>query len=265
MSRSNGIGCEAISISDVAFNIKGTNKMSCVIGSCIYKITSPTGRIYIGQSKNIEKRLTYYSGLQCAEQRKIYASLVKYGWSNHNFEILETCHYSDIDEREKYLISHYNSASVFNLNILHGGKGSAGRVWTRELRDKLRVANTGRKQSPETIQKKRIANTGKKRSQETIDKMKATWKLKYELKELISPKIIIKKVKMERKKVIKEVVVKERKKRIKIVFSEERKEAIRKRMLINNHFKGKKHSEEAKDKMKAIKYKNKLLKINSQV
>lgn len=267
MSRSNKIEPKLLSISDIAFNIKGTNKMSCFIGSCIYKITSPTGKIYIGQSKNVEKRISYYSGMQCVEQRKIYASLVKYGWINHKFEVLETCSYSDINEREIYWISFYESFSENNLNILHGGKGSAGRVWTRELRDKLKTANVGKKHSTETIQKIILANTGKKRSQETIDRMKATWKLKRELKELTSPKIIIKKIEIRQKikKAIKEVVVKERKKRVKIVFSEERKEDIRKRMLINNHFKGKKHSEETKEKMKLAKAKSKLLKINQEV
>lgn len=244
MSRSNGIEIQIPHISEVAFNIKGTNKMSCFIGSCIYKITSPSGRIYIGQSKNIEKRLSYYSGLQCAEQRKIYASLVKYGWENHTFEIIETCSYSDIDEREKYWISHHNSSSDSNLNILHGGKGSAGRVWTRELRDKLRDANIGRKQSPETIQKRILANTGKKRTEETKRKMSEALKGKKR-----SP----------------EAIANYKKGRIGIKLSDSHKEVLRQIMLTNNPFKGKKHSEETKAKMREAKAKNKLLKNNSKV
>lgn len=244
MSRSNGIEIQMPHISEVAFNIRGTNKMSCFIGSCIYKITSPSGRIYIGQSKNIEKRLSYYSGLQCVEQRKIYASLVKYGWEKHTFEILETCSYSDIDEREKYWISYYNSSSDANLNILHGGKGSAGRVWNRELRDKLRDANIGRKQSPETIQKRILANTGKKRTEETKKKMSEASKGKKRSQESINKMIASKKG---------------------VKQSEELIEKTRQRMLTNNPFKGKKHSEETKAKMREAKAKNKLLKNNSKV
>lgn len=244
MSRSNGIEIQMPHISEVAFNIKGTNKMSCFIGSCIYKITSPSGRIYIGQSKNIEKRLSYYSGLQCVEQRKIYASLVKYVWEKHTFEILEICSYSDIDEREKYWISYYNSSSDANLNILHGGKGSAGRVWNRELRDKLRDANIGRKQSPETIQKRILANTGKKRTEETKKKMSEASKGKKRSQESINKMIASKKG---------------------VKQSEELIEKTRQRMLTNNPFKGKKHSEETKAKMREAKAKNKLLKNNSKV
>ena len=241
MSRSNGLELEFLSISDIAFNIKGTNKMSCFVGSCIYKITSPTNKIYIGQSKNIEKRISYYSGLQCAEQKKIYASLFKYGWHNHTFEILETCSYSDINEREIYWISFYNSFSENNLNILHGGKGSSGRVWTRELRDKLKIANIGKKHSSETVQKIILANTGKKRTLETCNKISKALKGKVTSPETIAK---IKKAKTGTK------------------LSDSHKELIKRRMLENNPFKGKKHSEETKEKMRLTKAKNKLLKIN---
>lgn len=239
MSRSNGVDVEILHISDIAFNIKGTNKMSCFIGSCIYKITSPTGKIYIGQSKNIEKRLSYYSGLQCVEQKKIYASLCKYGFHNHAFEIIETCSYSIIDDREKYWISYYNSSSENHLNILHGGKGSSGRAWTRELRNKLRDANLGKKQSSETIQKRALSNTGKKRTEETkkkISEARKGIKLSEESKQKISIS----------KKGIKQ--------------SKELIEKTRQRMLINNPFKGKKHSEETKAKMREAKAKSKELK-----
>jgi group I intron endonuclease len=244
MSRSNGIEIQTPHISEVAFNIKGTNKISCFIGSCIYKITSPSGRIYVGQSKNIEKRLSYYSGLQCVEQRKIYASLVKYGWENHTFEIIETCFYSDINEREKHWISFYNSSSEDNLNILHGGKGSSGRVWTRELRDKLRNANLGRKQSTETIQKRALANTGRKRTEETKKKMSEASMGKKRSPESIANSI---------------------KGRIGIKLSDSHKESIRQRMILNNPFKGKKHSEETKAKMREAKANSRLLKNKSNI
>ena len=54
----------------------------------IYKITNPKGRVYIGQSINIFKRFSYYKMLQCKGQKKVYSSLVKYGYENHKFEIV---------------------------------------------------------------------------------------------------------------------------------------------------------------------------------
>lgn len=242
MSRSNGVESENISLSDIFFNIPNTNKISGFVGKCIYKITSPSNRIYIGQSSNIEKRISYYSGLQCAEQQKIYASLKKYGWKNHKFEIIEICTSENIDDREKYWISYYKSSSDNHLNILNGGKGSSGRVWTRELRDKLRNANLGKKQSEETKQKKALANTGKKRSEETKKKISEANKGKKRSPEAIANSI---------------------KGRIGIKLSEEHKEKLRQRMTLNNPFKGKSHSEETKIKMKETKARNKELKNKS--
>jgi group I intron endonuclease len=57
----------------------------------IYKITSPSGKIYIGQSTNIENRFNSYRILDCKKQIKLYNSLKKYGWDNHIKEIVEEC------------------------------------------------------------------------------------------------------------------------------------------------------------------------------
>jgi len=56
----------------------------------IYKIINPFGKIYIGQSVNIEKRFKTYKALSknVIGQTKLYRSLKKYGAENHKFEIL---------------------------------------------------------------------------------------------------------------------------------------------------------------------------------
>ena len=41
----------------------------------IYKITSLTGKVYIGQSTNLEKRKDDYVKLRCNKQPKLYNSL----------------------------------------------------------------------------------------------------------------------------------------------------------------------------------------------
>jgi len=57
----------------------------------IYKITSPSGRVYIGQSVNIEKRFKKYVRLDCKEQTRLYRSFKKHGVENHMLEIIELC------------------------------------------------------------------------------------------------------------------------------------------------------------------------------
>lgn len=45
----------------------------------VYKIESPSGKIYIGKSKNILKRISYYKNLTCTSQTRLYYSLKKHG------------------------------------------------------------------------------------------------------------------------------------------------------------------------------------------
>lgn len=68
----------------------------------IYKIISPTNKIYIGQSLNIKKRFNSYKNLHCKSQIKLYHSLKKYGYINHVFEIIEECEFDNLNERERY-------------------------------------------------------------------------------------------------------------------------------------------------------------------
>ena len=62
----------------------------------IYKITSPTGRVYIGESKDILKRWASYEKLNCEVQPKLHRSLIKYGVDEHTFEILELCEFENL-------------------------------------------------------------------------------------------------------------------------------------------------------------------------
>ena len=75
----------------------------------IYRITNPKGKIYVGQSHDIEFRLKRYKVLNCKKQPKIYRSLLKYGAENHIFEIIEECEIEKLDERETYWKKEYNS------------------------------------------------------------------------------------------------------------------------------------------------------------
>src|ERR1700681_3759268 len=73
----------------------------------IYKITSPTGRIYIGQSCDI---LYYWNArykrktLFCKSQPKLYNSLLKHGWQAHKFDVVEPCIEEQLNEKEVYYI-----------------------------------------------------------------------------------------------------------------------------------------------------------------
>lgn len=63
----------------------------------IYKITSPLGKVYIGQSINIELRFRWYAIHKKIVQPLIQRSLKKYGIDNHKFEIIHELP-SDVDK-----------------------------------------------------------------------------------------------------------------------------------------------------------------------
>lgn len=73
----------------------------------IYKITSPSGNVYIGQSVDIDRRKNYYNGLHCKRQPKLYKSLKKYSFKKHYFDIIEECSIEQLDIKEIYWKLYY--------------------------------------------------------------------------------------------------------------------------------------------------------------
>lgn len=121
----------------------------------IYKITSPNGSIYIGQSINIYSRWSDYFNLDCDEQIRLYRSFKKHGVENHIFEIIHVLDLYDkeiLDLLEIYYIKHFDCFDTpHGLNLKEGG--SHGRA-SKETREKLSKSRIGKKQNPETVIKR---------------------------------------------------------------------------------------------------------------
>jgi group I intron endonuclease len=120
----------------------------------IYKITSPTGKIYIGQTTRLNDRIAKYKSCShIEEQRMLYNSIKKHSWENHIFEIITEAPYGKLLKLEIQYIKEHNSFHYDNpngMNLTRGGEGSLGR-----------------KDTPETIQKRINNIKGKKRSEQT--------------------------------------------------------------------------------------------------
>ena len=89
----------------------------------IYKITNKLdGKIYIGQSVDLERRINEH-------KQKRTMTIDEYinvlGVEHFDFEVIETCSIEELDSREQYFISKYNSKEKgYNLTI--GGSNSEG-------------------------------------------------------------------------------------------------------------------------------------------
>ncbi len=107
----------------------------------IYVIASPSNKIYIGQSWDIDRRLKYYKYLSCKNQVKLYNSLLKYGYDSHKISILHQFEGNTsqelLNEKEQYYINLYKSNGFTLLNIREGG--SCGKL-TKETREKISIS-----------------------------------------------------------------------------------------------------------------------------
>jgi group I intron endonuclease len=77
----------------------------------IYKITSPTGSIYIGKTISLKTRISNYKNCSGIErQRILYNSIKKYSWESHIFEIIEeTKDIKILSDLEIFYIKKFNS------------------------------------------------------------------------------------------------------------------------------------------------------------
>jgi group I intron endonuclease len=141
---------------------------------CVYKITNPEGKIYIGGTKNYKKRLSYYKSVSCRKQIYIYESIQKYGYDNHVFEIIEICNIENLKERESYWGVYFDVLSNGLNSVLPKSKFSENKVMVSDsTRSKMSESKKGEKNyfykcnhTEETKEKIRIAHTGKKHTEE---------------------------------------------------------------------------------------------------
>jgi predicted GIY-YIG superfamily endonuclease len=116
--------------------------------SCgVYKLIAPNSKIYIGQSKNIERRFIEHRYASFKGQAKLYNSIRKYGFENFKREILEICSEDQLNKREIYYIDLYKAATT-GLNSTTGGEGNFVRsVETCEKIRKIRLGKNYNKQN----------------------------------------------------------------------------------------------------------------------
>lgn len=222
----------------------------------IYKITSPSDKIYIGQSKNINRRLGEHRNNKHRSQPKLYKSIIKYGWEAHRFEIIHICLETELNYLERYYIKLYNTFnSKHGLNLTEGGDYTKMSEETKEkmkLTRQLNNAWIGRKHSEESKLKMSVsakgnsAHLGKPHSEEVKKKLSninKNRKISEETKAKIIKGLIGRKLTEETKKKISESH-KKNKRNVGRVTSKETKEKI---MIAN---KGRKRSPESCERIR---------------
>ena len=89
----------------------------------IYKITNNiNGKIYIGQSRHIKSRWSDHK--HCHKDTPLYNDMWEYGIENFSFDVLEECEIEELNEKEKYWVSFYDSHNN-GYNLTPGGGGAS--------------------------------------------------------------------------------------------------------------------------------------------
>lgn len=140
---------------------------------CIYTHTSPSGRVYVGQTNNVRRRWGY-NGEHYKNKKKdgtyiqpLFARAInKYGWENFKHKIiLEGISKSEADYAEKYLIRWYKIHNL-SYNTTDGGEGtcdihpklSPERIEAIRKRVRANPPMKGKHHTPEAIAKIIAAN-----------------------------------------------------------------------------------------------------------
>lgn len=87
--------------------------------SCgIYKITSPDGKVYVGQATNIERRFKYQHQKMenLKKHSRLYISVLEHGLENHTLSVLEECKKEELNDRERFWQDFYDVLSENGLN-----------------------------------------------------------------------------------------------------------------------------------------------------
>jgi group I intron endonuclease len=122
----------------------------------IYKLQSPSGKIYIGKTKNINKRLRKHERSSTKRISRLYSAIKKYDLKSFKVQIIEdNILEENINNREIYWISFYDSTNpLIGYNMTPGGDG--GNIWRflseerkKEVGKKISEKNTGQKRSLE--------------------------------------------------------------------------------------------------------------------
>lgn len=127
----------------------------------IYKITSPTNRVYIGQSKNIKRRWRDYELNLAKNQRLLNRSFLKYGIENHVFEVVCECLIEELNEKERYYQDLFSALGKKGLNLILTETTTKRRLVSKYFSETLKKRNKERIWSEES--RKKIAEHGKKR------------------------------------------------------------------------------------------------------
>lgn len=87
--------------------------------SGIYIITSPSNKVYIGQTIDINSRMKHYKHNDCKNQTRLFNSLKFYGFEKHNVEFIPAAQ-NQLNILEQITIKYFDACGTNGLNCTEG-------------------------------------------------------------------------------------------------------------------------------------------------
>lgn len=206
----------------------------------IYRIRNEiTGKVYIGQSVNVTKRLNAHkNSLRLGNHRNVHlqSSWKEYGEDSFSFEVIVICAVEELDDLERLYIRTYASDNPeFGYNFTSGGNTNHAHTIQSRIRmsesHKGKVSpRKGTKMTPEQIERNRKSHIGIAHSKESKRKLSLA---------------------LKGRKGISRPITEETKKKISIALTG-RVQSDETREKISNSRRGYKPTQATKDKISAI-------------
>lgn len=127
----------------------------------LYRLTSPSGKSYIGISKDYRRRWAIHRYRANSNgQGALYTAIRKYKWESFSSEVLVIGSFEYVKGMEIKAIKHFNTMYPNGYNLTRGGDGVVGKHTPQSVRDRIAAGNRGKVMSAESRQKLSIARKG---------------------------------------------------------------------------------------------------------
>lgn len=154
--------------------------------SGIYQIVNPKGRVYIGSSIHVLQRISNYKkGTAGTQQPRLYNSFLKYGTSNHTFQVIEYCSVEELKDRERFWQEEYDVLSSKGLNCVLVDTVGLPKVHSDVTKHKISKTLTGRK-SPHSEESKKNISKGHRKNWQSKQELLTVGRSVKNLKEMKS-------------------------------------------------------------------------------
>jgi hypothetical protein len=133
----------------------------------IYRIISPSGKVYIGQTRDHVTRFRNYKNIRCFSQRILYNSFLKYGSKAHLIELVYELP-NDVSQEvlnnyEVFYWQQYKNCNFEMMNIKEPGSNGSH---SEETKKKISLKNKGYKFTEQQLKNLSVARKGVKLSEE---------------------------------------------------------------------------------------------------